>query len=157
MALINQKQKEKYNKDVKKYFTTKRVLIAVITLFVFIMYSAQLKGVILLALFFPLAKYSVKITAFVPHVTLEQYTSATLLMAYLYGPVVGAISGFMLGFYGYFSNGISKFLALVNVFIAGFIGFMLGHLVKNGFLKSWSFYSAFVLGILVFNAIAFVI
>lgn len=157
MALVNQKQKEKYNKLVKRYVNTKNVLIFGILLFVFLTFSSAFKGILLVAFFLPLARYSVKVTAFVPHVTLEQYTSSTIFLAYIYGPAIGALSGLVLGLYGYLSNGISKFLALVNVFVASLVGFMIGTFVKTGFMKTWSFSSSFVLGIAIFNLIAFIV
>jgi hypothetical protein len=150
------KTKEKYNRFVKKYFTLKWVLIAVILLILVMMFSKAIKGVLLLILFFPLAKYSVKATAFVPHVTLEQYTSSTLLIAYMYGPFAGALSGLVLGLYGYLSNSISKFLAIVNVFIAAFVGFLIGYLNQSK-IMNFPFYTTFVIGILVFNAIAYIV
>lgn len=157
MALINYKQKEKYNKLVKKFLNTKNVLIFAILLLVFLMFSSAFKGILLVILFLPLARYSVKITAFVPHVTLEQYTSSTIFIAYIYGPIAGALSGIVLGLYGYLSNGISKFLALVNVVVAALTGFMIGTFVKSGFMTTWSFSSSFILGIVIFDVIAFIV
>ena len=105
---VNKKQKEKYNRVVKKYITTKNVLLFLIALVLFMIFSNALKGILLLIFLFPLSRLTVKVTAFVPHITLEQYTSGTLLMTYLYGPSVGALSGLSLGLYGYLSNSISK-------------------------------------------------
>jgi len=151
-----EKNKEKYNKFVKKYFTLKRVLLFVIILVLVMMFSKALKGILLLVLFFPLAKYSVKVTAFVPHVTLEQYTSSTIFLAYLYGPMVGALAGLVLGLYGYLSNSISKFLALTNVVVAALTGLVIG-ILKDGMLKTFSFYWVFVIGILFFNVVAYLV
>jgi len=155
LAAVNERKKEHYNRLVKKYLTTKRILIGIIILLVVMTFSKALKGVFLLIFFFPLAKYSVKITAFVPHVTLEQYTSSTILMAYLYGPIVGALSGLILGLYGYLSNSISKFLALTNVFVAAFVGILVGQFKGN--FPTWSFSSVFIVAILIFNAIAYLV
>lgn len=152
-----QRTKEKYNRLIKKYFTVKRILVVVIILIVILMFSKAFKGILLLFLFFPLAKYSVKITAFVPHITLEQYTSGTLTMAYIYGPVIGALSGLVLGLYGYLSNSISKFLALTNVFVAALVGFVIGYLVKGGMLQNTPFSTVFIIGIVMFNAIAYLV
>ncbi len=157
MALVNKKQKNKYNKLVKKYFTLKRIIIFLLLLVIFLMFSDALKGVLLLVLFFPLSKYSVKVTAFVPHITLEQYTSSTLLMTYLYGPVVGALSGFVLGMYGYLSNSISKFLALTNVFVCAFNAVFIGVLLNRGVFAKLSFSWVFIMGILSFNLFAYLV
>jgi hypothetical protein len=119
------------------------------------MFSKALKGILLLVFFLPLAKYSVKVTQFVPHITLETYTGSSIMMAFLYGPIVGSISALVLGFYGYLSNSISKFLAFINVFVAALTCFLVGILLSNGILPKNNFELVFVIAIVFNNLVAY--
>ncbi|MEM3374609.1 MAG: hypothetical protein QXE31_05305 [Candidatus Woesearchaeota archaeon] len=149
-----QKLKEKYTQLAKKYLDTKKILVIFIALILILMFSKAFKGILLIILFIPLVHYSVRITRFVPHITLETYTGSAILMAYLYGPAAGALSALVLGIYGYFSNGVTKFLALLNVFVATLTGFVFGFLVQHKLLNL-GFSSTFFVAILFNNIVSY--
>lgn len=149
-----QKIKEKYTLLAKKYLDTKKILIIFILLILILMFSKAFKGILLLLILIPLTKYSIRLTAFVPHVTLETYTGSALLMAYIYGPVAGALTALVLGIYGYFSNSITKFLALLNVFVATFTSLFIGFLVQHK-LINFGFTKTFIIGIILNNIISY--
>lgn len=153
---MNKQQiKEKYTKLAKKYLDTKKILIILLVLVLVLAFSQAFKGILLLIIFLPMAKYSVRATAFIPHVTIETYTASSLLMTYLFGPITGFLSALVLGFYGYLSNGISKFLALVNVFVTSITCFIVGLLVQSHIFGTLSFTIVFSFGIILDNVIAY--
>ncbi|MEM2131319.1 MAG: hypothetical protein QXR96_02245 [Candidatus Woesearchaeota archaeon] len=154
--MINNKQKikEHYTKLAKKYLDTKKVLIIFIVLVFILMFSKAFKGILLLIIFIPLVQYSIRLTKFVPYVTLETYTGSAILMAYIYGPLAGSLTALFLGIYGYFINGITKFLALLNVFVATFTGFLIGFLIQHKILN-FGFTTTFIIAIIINNIISY--
>lgn len=156
MSIEKQRLKERYSKLIKKNLTAKRILIILLVLFVLLIFYKAFRGIILLILFIPMAKYSVRVTAFVNYVTLETYTASTILMAYLFGPLAGLLTGLFLGTYAYLVNSITKFLALLNVVVAATTGVFIGFLVSV-FIKDMSFSHAFIWGMLFNNLVAYIL
>ena len=145
------KIKKKYSKLIEKYLTTKWILIVLLLLFLLLLFSQAFKGILLLVALVPLAKYSVRVTRFVNYITLETYTASAILFGYIYGPVPGLLTGLFLGLYGYLSNSVTKFLALMNVFVAAVTAFVVGY------FGSMNFSIFFIFAILLFNIIAYIV
>lgn len=121
------KIKKKYSKLIEKYLTTKWILIVLLLLFLILLFSQAFKGILLLIVLVPLSKYTVRVTRFVNYITLETYTGSAILFGYIYGPMPGLLTGLFLGMYGYLSNSVTKFLALMNVFVSCITGFVVGY------------------------------
>jgi len=145
------KIKKKYSKLIEKYFSMKWILVVLILLFLMLLFSQAFKGILLLIVLIPLAKYTVRITKFINYITLETYTGSAILFGYIYGPVAGLLTALLLGLYAYLSNSVTKFLALMNVFITAITGFVVGYFGHMGFS------TVFIYAILLNNIIAYVI
>ena len=154
------KNKKKALKDsktaqnIKDKLTPRNMIIGAIAIFIILILSNVIKGILLLIIFFPMALYTVQLTRFVDGVTLETYTGSSIVMAYIYGPNIGLLCAFLLTAWSYFGNGIVKLRAYlqimynsVSTFITGYIAFTYTDL---------SFSTVFILSILINNGIAFV-
>jgi hypothetical protein len=144
---------EKLGERLKKILNTRSILIAVILIFLFLLLKQYFKGILLLLIFFPMSLYTVRVTRFVNYITLETNTASTILMAYLYGPVIGTLAGFMLSAYGYFANSVTKFLSMIDMVLTALTGLFVGALLHG----KMPFSIAFIIAILVKNGIGFVL
>ncbi|MBD3204122.1 hypothetical protein GF327_07535 [Candidatus Woesearchaeota archaeon] len=103
--------------------------------------------------FLPLAFYTTRYTRFVEFVTIETHTASTVMMGYIYGSLVGVVSGFCLSTWAYLGNGIAKLRAYLDIFYTIFAGYAAGYLETKGF----SFPVAFSLAIIIKNSISLIL
>jgi hypothetical protein len=148
------RQNLKYEEAFKHYFSKKYLIIGLLVLLVILLFKNSIVGIALTALFIPMSKYTVRVTRFVNYITFETYTASTIMMAFMYGSTAGLWSGLFFGLYGYLSNSVTKFLALLNVFVAAIMGFLIG-MFRDSFHNDFNM--AFIVAILVNNVIAYFI
>ena len=144
----------KLAQKIKEKLTIRNMIIGGIILFVILILSNVVKGLLLLIVFFPMALYTVQLTRFVDGVTLETYTASSIVMAYLYGPKIGMICAFLLTAWSYFGNGIVKLRAYLQIMYNTISGYITGYIAFAN--HNLSFSTVFILSILINNGIAFV-
>ncbi len=137
----------------KTYFTPRNLIIGFILLFLTLILSNIVKGAVLMILFFPLALYSARVTKFINGVTLETATASSVLMGYIYGPSIGALSAFVLTTWSYVANSIVKLRAYLDIIFTTIAGFLAGYLKTMGF----NFTMVFIISIVIKNIVAFIL
>ncbi|MBN1503194.1 hypothetical protein JW930_06650 [Candidatus Woesearchaeota archaeon] len=148
---MKKQEENKIQKTIKKYLTWRFLLIGIIFILLLFLLSDFVKGILLLVIFFPMSLYTARITKFVNGVTLETATASTILIAYLYGPSLGALAGLVITAWSYLANSIAKLRAYLDIIYTTFCGFFAGYMTRFDF----NFGTAFVIAIIVKNVVAF--
>jgi uncharacterized membrane protein len=65
-----------------------------------------------------------------PQLGLEFYSGATILTAYLLGPLPGAIQGILSNFFAYFFSGKIKYYTYISMASWAIIGYICGYLTR---------------------------
>lgn len=134
-----------------KYFKLKYLLIGLILIFMFSIYKEFIIIFILCVIFIPLNAISMLAGKMIPHITVELLASCTLLLGYMFGPVMALIFGPVAGFYGMFKSGHIRYLGIIRVFIISIVcGIM-------ALFTGISFNLNYIIGILLMNIISFFI
>ncbi|MFH2021301.1 MAG: hypothetical protein ABIJ34_07850 [archaeon] len=102
----------------KKYFNLRNLLVLIIFIVLYIIYSEIFQAVLLIVLFFPLANWSVRTSKYIKDFSIEMLTPLSIFLGYVYGWRWGAFFGVILGSYMWAQVSI-KAKTIVSIFLCG--------------------------------------
>ncbi|MBN1502853.1 hypothetical protein JW930_04875 [Candidatus Woesearchaeota archaeon] len=137
--------------DFKKYLNIRYLLIGMLLLFGYLLFSDYVVAIILTGIFIPLGIMSIRVTRFLPRVATETITSCSGLMGYLFGPWIGLFFGLFVGGIGYIKNSMGSQFVLLMIMLQGFSGFLAGT------LNSLSFTMAYLITMSARNLLSFLL
>ncbi len=134
----------KLKKDIQKFLNFRVFLIVTIFLVVSFIWFRYIAGFVLLAIFAPLTFFTVRYSKMVPHISIESFTSTSILMAYLFGPWIGFIYAVSVGGLSYIMNSFVGATYLSNPVLAGIGAILAGFLKGMGFQFGHAFFIAII-------------
>jgi hypothetical protein len=143
---------DKLREKLKKIFTLKRVLFSSILLFVSLIWFKYIAGIILVVIFIPITIFVIRYSRFIPHVTADCNLAFSCLMAFAFGPVIGAIYACVAGMISLVVNSHVKLAALASIALAA-IGSIVCSVLGSAF--NMGFNQAFFIAVIVRTGIAF--
>ena len=135
----------------KKYFKVKYVLISLIAILLLSLFNNIFKALILIAIFLPLVVWTFQVSRFIPHINIETLSASTLLLGYIFGPLVALIFGLSAGMFGLFKANFIRYLMVVRIIVTALVGFGMA------FFTNIDFNLNFIIGILAMNIILYFI
>jgi len=140
---------KKLEQFLNKYFNLKTLLAIIILIVLMASFTDFFKILILMAIFIPMAAYSMMATRLIPHIAVETLSGSVLLLGYLYGPIVALVFGFVGGFYGLYKSGHIRYLMIVRIIVTAIVGALMS------FFTGITFNLNFIIGIVAMNVVLF--
>mgnify|MGYP001595128978 FL=1 len=137
--------------DFKKYFNLRNVIIGLLVLFISLLYSKYLAGIILIIIFAPLSMLIIRYSRMIPHVSADSNLAMSCLMGVLFGPVFGLLYGLIVGLFAYGMNSFIRITSLSTILLAALSGFFCSILVTY---MHFPFITAFIIIVLARTVVA---
>ena len=92
-----------------------------------------------------LGTISLRVTKFVPHISVETITASAILFGFVWGWKIGLIFGLGAGLFGTIYNGFLKLTTMINAILMGFCG-LLGAIFGSLGISFWlSFFLTYII------------
>ena len=114
-----QSKKSIFSKEKRvKFLNKKNICIVLAALLVILILKEFVAGILLIILFAPLSVMTLRLSRFVPHVSIETNTASSIFMGYLFGPAVGFLYCLSIGGYSYIKNSLLNITFISSLFYA---------------------------------------
>ena len=114
-------------------------------LLIFLLFFREsLIKIILVIVFAPFTRVTIRYSKAVPHVSLASNTPLSVFMGILFGPVFGFFYGLLMGCYAYFINGYVKLNHIITIILAA-VSAVLGGVYKI-FFDNYGTELGFIIG-----------
>jgi len=131
--------KKQYPFDIKKYLTTRNLLLLGLLLVFYIFFPQYVQPIILIAILYPISLLSIRSTKYVKYLNTEIVTPFTIFIGYVYGWQWAIFYGFFLGFFMWAQSSLNT-LTMINCLtyvLSAFLGYWASLLYPGAFMKGY--------------------